>query len=51
MKRQLSEWEKIIANEVADKGSVSKTHKQFMQSDSPLCCKELDTTERTHMPV
>ena len=46
MKTQLSEWEKIIANKVADKGSVSKIYKQIMQSYSPLGCKGLDTTER-----
>ena len=27
VKRQLSEWEKIIANETTDKGLISKTHK------------------------
>ena len=31
MKRQHSEWEKIIANEVTDKGSISKTFKQLIQ--------------------
>ena len=31
MKRQPSEWEKIIANEAADKGLVSKIHKQLIQ--------------------
>ena len=31
MKRQPSEWEKIIANETTDKRSVSKLYKQFMQ--------------------
>ena len=29
--RQLSTWEKIIANETIDKGLVSKIHKQPMQ--------------------
>ena len=29
MKRKLSEWEKIIANETTDKGLISKTNKQF----------------------
>ena len=27
VKRQLSEWEKIIANETTDKGLISKIHK------------------------
>ena len=31
MKRQPSEWEKIIASETTDKRSVSKLYKQFMQ--------------------
>ena len=31
VKRQPSEWEKIIPNETTDKGLISKIHKQFMQ--------------------
>ena len=31
MKRQPSEWEKIIANEVTDKELISKIYKQLMQ--------------------
>ena len=31
MKRQSSEWEKIIANETTDEGSISKIHKQLIQ--------------------
>ena len=31
MKRQPSEWEKIIANETTDKELISKTYKQLMQ--------------------
>ena len=34
VKRQLSEWEKIIANETTDKGLISKIHKQFIQLNS-----------------
>ena len=30
-KWQLSEWEKIFANEAMDKGLISKTYKQLMQ--------------------
>ena len=30
MKIQLSEWEKIIANETTDKGLISKIHKQLI---------------------
>ena len=31
LKRQPSEWEKIFANEVTDKGLISKIYKQLMQ--------------------
>ena len=34
MKRQPSEWEKIIANEVTDKELVSKIYKQLLQLNS-----------------
>ena len=30
MKRQPSEWEKIIANETTDKGLISKIYKQLI---------------------
>ena len=31
VKRQTSEWEKIIANETTDKGLISKIYEQLMQ--------------------
>ena len=31
VKRQPSEWEKVIANEATDKELISKIYKQFMQ--------------------
>ena len=31
MKRQPSEWEKIIANETTDKGLISKIYKRLIQ--------------------
>ena len=31
MKKQPSEWEKIIANEITDKGLISKLYKQLIQ--------------------
>ena len=31
MKRQPSEWEKIIANEATDNGLISKIYKQLIQ--------------------
>ena len=49
MKRQPSEWEKIIANEITDKGLISKIYKQPLQLNSrkindPIkkCAKELN---------
>ena len=34
VKRQPSEWEKIIANEATDKELISKVYKQFLQLNS-----------------
>ena len=34
MKRQPSEWEKIIANEATDKQLISKIYEQFLQLNS-----------------
>ena len=31
MKRQLTEWEKIFANDATNKGLISKTYKQLIQ--------------------
>ena len=31
MKRQLKEWEKIFANDVTDKGLISKINKKLIQ--------------------
>ena len=34
VKRQLSQWEKIIANAATDKELISKTYKQLLQLNS-----------------
>ena len=34
VKRQPSEWQKIIANEATDKESISKIYEQLMQLNS-----------------
>ena len=35
LKRQPSEWEKIIASETTDKGLISKIYKQLIQKKQP----------------
>ena len=50
VKRQLSEWEKIIANETTDKGLISKIYKQLIQlntrkTSNPLKEWEKDQTD------
>ena len=34
-KRQLMEWEKIVAKDISDKGLVSKFYKEFIKVNTP----------------
>ena len=41
VKRQPSEWEKIIANEASDKELISKICKQLLKLDSRKICDQI----------
>ena len=51
MKRQPSEWEKIIANETTDIGLISKIHKQFIELNARKKTTQSKSGKKTYTDI
>ena len=51
VKRQSSEWEKIIANETTDKGLISKIHKQFIELNARKKTTQSKSGKKTYTDI
>ena len=47
MKRQPNEWDKVFANDMADKGLISKINKQLIQLSNNQKKKKLNNGQKT----
>ena len=51
VKRQLSEWEKIIENETTDKGLISKIYNQLIQLNTRKQTAQTKSGEKTSTDI
>ena len=51
VRRQPSEWEKIIANETTDKGLISKIYEQFIQLNAEKQTTQSKSGKRTKTDI